>query len=1386
MARRRQKKRTHVGAHHGPSSHLSANHSESRTPKTMVIRVGAGEVGSSVSHLVKDVRKTMEPWTARRLKERKSNRLRDYTTMAGPLGVSHLLLFSKSSTGNTNLRLALVPRGPTLHFRVEKYSLCKDVQKSLRHPTGGEKEFLNPPLLVMNNFVSPRTDDASTRAVPKHLESLSTTIFQSLFPPISPQSTPLSSIRRVLLLNRELSKSTDASLNEETRYVINMRHYGISTKATGVSKGVRRISTAGRTSKERRSRLVMPNLGNLEDVADYIANPSVAGPGFTSGSESEMETDAEVEIFDAGRERISNTKHVGGAPYAKIEGQRNGAGTHKRAVRLVELGPRMRLRLTKVEEGVCGGKVMWHEYLSKSESEIRELEEVWEIRKSEKAERKRVQKENVERKRNSKDHNKENANGADRDPIDNSHLSSDDESWDSEGSEIEETRRSLSFEPHTLDPNEYALAAAAHAFERAAGPDLSSKAAEEVTLHPTLFEIERPLNRSRSVRFAGPTALPARGPPITIRAAPVNQFDQELQLRSVHQGSRRNKSPFQDDDDFMTALPSHGEYVETQVASQPSSYRKLRKSKSLFNPGHLSTTFSSAVLRPPAFRTQDDARLAGRRSGQARAYADSRLGRSFSFRRPHSEQVPSEVVISNATQHGAVQLARDQFLRHLERQRIGERPSTGNPAIHRRPPKAFRKTCRTSSTNSYGSAVESPESLLKERFERRRAGSKARALSLSFKNRIKRVFNRSSEEEVTLPAQHLQATRPHFGGSTGPLALPEKTGQVAETLSYGIPDGKRSRQGSLAGSIHSADSHIDMDDRRSRVTSWTNSTAVNTITAHQASGPKRLSVIQETGVVSSQPGSLRQPENLKPNISSYHVQQRKSSLYAKLQLRMSKSHSVSHLCPPSIDAGDNNLDARFNNSRISASSQADTFEVPSYCASDQDRTYTSTTLVLAPKVDGQCPAPQDTGATPADLAIHEASESSPKRPLRESKSTFFPQSTRIERSNTSPFRKAMQSNSQCEQRCVATAMRNRHEGHERISSLALPNVRRDQSVARSESLYSRTSSGDTPERDKSFKSSIEMNKDRVDQITDVSPIAAFENREELVRPTSDKAQEAESMKDPQDRPSKPRVQTNTVDLPRKQPGKANVRENTSHQREHAQLNGEETDLGRLYPSTELSKGFPSAPVGLNARCSLRHAPSQTMIDRFPLMSIDTQRSAKTHEQNSPGSLSKATHDASEARNYRSTNRLDKGRENMNPKHRSPSLSPSSTNVKAHNGWHNESWSNCNGQYDRSQDGYLWHVSTPVSHSRSSPERIARLRRMYSSNSLGLSGVRSHVKPSPKFRKSMHETDQNIQRGEEDHPEDRHGHLVGSRQMVDVFLSDRRQSHGGAIDDSVFI
>ncbi|KAL8676793.1 MAG: hypothetical protein Q9186_006721 [Xanthomendoza sp. 1 TL-2023] len=438
MARRRHKKRTHVGAQNGPSNGVSANSAATRGPKTMVIRMGAGDVGPSSIEGELGHPKQAIPVKADTKQERKSNRLRDYTTMAGPLGISHLLLFSRSSTGNTNLRLALFPRGPTLHFRVEKYSLCKDVRKALRHPKGGGKEYLSPPLLVMNNFISAEEDSAIKPAVPRHLETLTTTIFQSLFPPISPQSTPLSSVRRVLLLDRQspgssaLAEAVDGA--DASPYVLNLRHYAIVTKPTGLSRGVRRINAAERMLKERASRKGMPNLGKLEDVADYILDPSAAGGGFTSGSESEMDTDAEVEVTNIHHKKVLSRKQTEVAQKSKEDGQRCGTGMQKRAVKLVELGPRMTLRMTKVEEEVCGGKVMWHEYVNKSEDEIRKMEKVWETRKREKAERKRIQRENVERKRKPRASGEEVVDGTEENAL-SENYSDDDEDWDSEASE---------------------------------------------------------------------------------------------------------------------------------------------------------------------------------------------------------------------------------------------------------------------------------------------------------------------------------------------------------------------------------------------------------------------------------------------------------------------------------------------------------------------------------------------------------------------------------------------------------------------------------------------------------------------------------------------------------------------------------------------------------------------------------------------------------------------------------------------------------------------------------------------------------------------------------------------------------------------------------------
>ncbi|KAJ5996635.1 hypothetical protein N7499_007046 [Penicillium canescens] len=418
MAKQRVKKRTHQKPQNASAAVKGGAASMAKTPKSMVIRVGASQVGTSVTQLVKDVRRMMEPDTAVRLKERKSNRLRDYTVMTGPLGVTHLMLFSKSATGNTNMRLAVTPRGPTLHFKVENYSLCKDVERAMKRPRSGGQDHKTPPLLVMNNFTTPDATEESK--VPKRLETLTTTIFQSLFPPINPQSQPLHSIKRVMLLNREPSEKDDDS------YILTLRHYAIATKKTGVSKRIRRLDPKEIRNRDRKGHAV-PNLGKLEDAADYLLDPSAAG--YTSASETELDTDAEVEVAESTTRRVLNKREQQRQKAAE-KGQDkppSTPGVEKRAVKLVELGPRLRLRLMKVEDGVCDGKIMWHDFITKSEKEVRKMDQNWDVKRKEKEQRKKLQKENIERKKKEKANAK--ANGQQVADDDDDVDMDDEEAW---------------------------------------------------------------------------------------------------------------------------------------------------------------------------------------------------------------------------------------------------------------------------------------------------------------------------------------------------------------------------------------------------------------------------------------------------------------------------------------------------------------------------------------------------------------------------------------------------------------------------------------------------------------------------------------------------------------------------------------------------------------------------------------------------------------------------------------------------------------------------------------------------------------------------------------------------------------------------------------------
>ncbi|KAH3687582.1 hypothetical protein WICPIJ_001443 [Wickerhamomyces pijperi] len=367
MAKRRQKTRTHVKPNEDE---------QKKIPRSMVLRIGSNMKNHSLTQLVRDMRNVMQPHTAIKLRERKSNKLRDFVVMAGPLNVSHLMIFSQSEAGTTQLRIGRMSRGPTITFKVENYSLAKDVNRILKTPksiTKESEEYLNPPLLVLNGFTNP------AKAEPH--EKLLITTFQNLFPAIQPQSTRVSSVRRVLMINKDAETG-----------LIDLRHYAIDTKAVEGSKTVKKLINAKSNLRKK-----LPNLSKTTDVADLLLGPYANG-GFTS--DSEVEEDSIVDLAEDGD--LAPVKNVDG----EIQTE-DVSNVRKKAIKLTELGPRLRLNLTKIEEGVSSGKVLYHHDIKKSKKEVAALEAKHAERQKVKDQRKQEQAANIAEKKAKKDAKKE-------------------------------------------------------------------------------------------------------------------------------------------------------------------------------------------------------------------------------------------------------------------------------------------------------------------------------------------------------------------------------------------------------------------------------------------------------------------------------------------------------------------------------------------------------------------------------------------------------------------------------------------------------------------------------------------------------------------------------------------------------------------------------------------------------------------------------------------------------------------------------------------------------------------------------------------------------------------------------------------------------------------
>ncbi|KAH8055491.1 hypothetical protein JL721_10220 [Aureococcus anophagefferens] len=253
----------------------------------------------------------MAPRTALKLREKATNTLKDFVHAAQPLGVSHLLMLAQRET-QVNLRIARLPAGPTLALKILAFELARTVrgaEAALRHDGG----LRDGALVVLNNFGA---DEAAPHV--KLLRDL-----EAMFAPIGVSTVKLADCRRVVLVERD--PATD---------VLELRHYAIRASASGVSKTVKRVVEAkGKT----------PDLSKLRDISEYVRGLARPANDDAYGSDSEAENDAKVVLAGkyAGR---SNVKH------------------RESAIKLAELGPRLTMKLYKVQRGVCDGDVLYHAF----------------------------------------------------------------------------------------------------------------------------------------------------------------------------------------------------------------------------------------------------------------------------------------------------------------------------------------------------------------------------------------------------------------------------------------------------------------------------------------------------------------------------------------------------------------------------------------------------------------------------------------------------------------------------------------------------------------------------------------------------------------------------------------------------------------------------------------------------------------------------------------------------------------------------------------------------------------------------------------------------------------------------------------------------------------
>ncbi|KAL9650742.1 hypothetical protein ABK040_001796 [Willaertia magna] len=401
--------------------------SEIQSVPRSIVLVRGHDRPKCIVNLCEDLKNIMLPYTAKNLASDDNATIKDIIEFSKQVHVTHLMTLN-SSLKYTLLNISRLPIGPTLTFEVQSFNVMKDLEQfqsnnSREYAPATPFQYEKSAVCILNNFTSTET----------HVQLMALT-FQNMFPPVDVQDFILSHYRRAVFFN----------FNEENG-TVDVRHYFIKrvldgevesitsienrinkfgSKKTKVQHGMekvqRKLENFIRERNLLKSKLGIKDTSNVKanSVAD-LQNPLVNVEAEIALCEKDLENcltklnNISKELQGLQKKKQAASKGIKEVKEGEEEkGDENNNNEvievaaellqdqKKAQLKLIEIGPRLTLKLRKVVEGVLEGNTIYHSEYSDLPKELKQEKMK---KKQEKVKRRKEQEENVERKKKDKE-----------------------------------------------------------------------------------------------------------------------------------------------------------------------------------------------------------------------------------------------------------------------------------------------------------------------------------------------------------------------------------------------------------------------------------------------------------------------------------------------------------------------------------------------------------------------------------------------------------------------------------------------------------------------------------------------------------------------------------------------------------------------------------------------------------------------------------------------------------------------------------------------------------------------------------------------------------------------------------------------------------------------